>query len=250
MTSTWDFDTTNDAFLGGLLTITQPRTGYRAGVDPVLLAASIPAKSGQSLLDLGCGVGTAMLCVHARTPGLTLTGVELQPNYAALAAHNITQNTATGTVHNADITALPLSTRFDHVIANPPYFDRHSGTPSANPARDTAFAHDTPLATWIKIAAKRTAPKGTLTVIQRADRLPDILRALPPFMGSILTLPITGRAGREADRIILRARHSGRAPFRLLPALHLHDGATHDTDRPDYTPQINEILRNGAPLAL
>ena len=61
MTSISDSDLTRDAFLGGRLYLWQPRTGYRAGVDPVLLAASVPARRGESVLDLGCGVGTAAL---------------------------------------------------------------------------------------------------------------------------------------------------------------------------------------------
>ncbi|MFO7806744.1 MAG: methyltransferase, partial [Paracoccaceae bacterium] len=68
---------TQDAFLGGQLYLWQPRRGgYRAGVDPVLLAASVPAQAGETVLELGCGVGAAMLCLHARVKGLQLTGVE------------------------------------------------------------------------------------------------------------------------------------------------------------------------------
>ena len=49
-----------DDFLGGLVKIAQPLKGYRGGVDPVLLAASIPAKAGETVLELGvwgrCGL--------------------------------------------------------------------------------------------------------------------------------------------------------------------------------------------------
>ena len=59
---------------------TQPSHTMAPGV-----AASVPARAGQSVLDLGCGVGAVALCLGARVPGLTLTGVERQPDYAALA---------------------------------------------------------------------------------------------------------------------------------------------------------------------
>ncbi|MBL4813725.1 MAG: methyltransferase, partial [Rhodobacteraceae bacterium] len=39
---------TRDAFLGGDLQIFQPQNGYRAGTDPVLLAAAVDARPGQS----------------------------------------------------------------------------------------------------------------------------------------------------------------------------------------------------------
>ena len=69
-------DLTRDKFLDGQLTILQPRYGYRAGVDPVFLAASVPAKPGQNVLELGCGAGVASLCLARRVSGLSLFGVE------------------------------------------------------------------------------------------------------------------------------------------------------------------------------
>ncbi len=52
----------SDQFLGGALEILQPKAGYRAGVDPVLLAASVPAVAAVSILELGCGAGVASVC--------------------------------------------------------------------------------------------------------------------------------------------------------------------------------------------
>ena len=116
-----DEDLSYDAFLGGKLHLWQPAQGYRAGVDPVFLAASVNAIPGQSVLDLGCGVGTAALCLGARVPDLLLQGVERQAFYADLAGRNGLETEC------ADLLAMPLDLRqrqFDHVIANPPYFDR------------------------------------------------------------------------------------------------------------------------------
>ena len=93
--STKDSGTTRDAFLGGKLRLRQPRRGYRAGIDPVLLAASVPARPGQSVLDLGCGAGAAALCLAARVGGLRLAGLERQADYAELARANAAEMTAT-----------------------------------------------------------------------------------------------------------------------------------------------------------
>ena len=244
---------TTDAFLGGQLQIAQPRRGYRAGVDPVLLAASVAAKPGQSVLELGCGVGVAALCLGRRVPGLTLTGVELQPDYAALARHNAGVNGLPLHVITADLRALPADLRqqrFDHVIMNPPYFDRDTGTAAADPGRDTALGGPTPLADWLDIGARRLAPQGFLTIIQRIERLPEVLIALQGRLGSIVMRPIAGRANRAPGLFILRARQEGRAAFRLLPTLVMHIGADHLADKDSYTPQVAEILRNGAELPM
>jgi tRNA1(Val) A37 N6-methylase TrmN6 len=246
-------DITTDAFLGGLLRISQPRHGYRAGVDPVLLAASVAAKPGQSVLELGCGVGTAVLCLGRRVPGLTLTGVEVQPDYADLARANAQANDLPLQVITADLRALPADLRqrrFDHVIMNPPYFDRQTGTRASDPGRDTALGGATDLADWLDIGARRVGPKGYLTVIQRIERLPEVLAALQGRLGSILVRPIAGRANRPPGLFILQARQEGRAPFRLLPATIMHMGIVHDGDKDSYTSQIAQVLRNGAALPM
>lgn len=238
-------ETTSDAFLGGKVTALQPARGYRAGVDAVLLAACTPAKPAERVLELGCGVGVASLCLAARVPDLDTTGVELQPEYAALAAQNGVN------VVTADLRSLPAdirNTQYHHVIANPPYFDRGTGSSAPNAGRDVAMGGDTPLAAWLDVAAKRLAPKGYFTMILRIERLPEVLTHLR--LGSVMVRPIAARVGQEPHLFLLQARHSGRAPFRLLAPLIMHDGTMHDVDRENYTPQVTGILRDGDFLPL
>lgn len=235
---------THDAFLGGQLHLWQPKTGYRAGVDPVLLAASVPAKPGQSVLDLGCGVGAAALCLGARVPDLTLLGVERQSDYAALAGQNGLE------VVLADVSELPTEIRqmsFDHVICNPPYFDRTAGHSAQDAGREVARGEETTVAEWIDAAARRLKPKGYLHVIHRVEKLPALLAAAD-HLGSIEVLPLAARAGRAADRVILRARKEGRAPFQLHAPLILHEGPEHVRDGEDYAAPVAAVLRDGAAL--
>lgn len=222
-------------------------TGTRAGVDPVLLAATIPAVAGQRVLELGCGVGAAILCLGARVQGLELTGVEREVIYAALAERN---GAGVLDVVTADITRLPLALRqrqFDHVLANPPYWRREASIAAGDPVREAALGEQTPLALWIQIGAKRLAPKGLLHIIHRAERLPDILTALPHDMGGTEVLPIAAREGRTAERVVVRARKSGRADFRLHAPLILHRGDSH-VDGDQYTKPVRDALRTGAAL--
>ena len=236
---------TKDAFLGGRLHLWQPAQGYRAGVDPVLLAASVPAKSGESVLDLGCGAGAAALCLGARVPGLVLIGVERQAEYATLARRNGLS------VFEADLAHLPpevKAQRFDHVLANPPYFDRAASTAASNQGREGALGQDTPLATWIEVAAKRLAPGGYLHLIHRAERLPELLALTQDVLGSLEVLPLYPRPGKTASLIILRARKGGRAAFKLHPPIILHDGPRHRRDGEGYSAEIEAVLRDAAPL--
>jgi tRNA1(Val) A37 N6-methylase TrmN6 len=241
-------DLSCDAFLGGRVQLWQPLSGYRAGVDPVLLAASVPAKSGETVLDLGCGVGAAALCLGERVPGLTLTGVEVQPEYADLARRN---GQGRLEVFTCDLTDMPLDLRqrqFDHVIANPPYFKASARRAARDAGREVALGEDTPLGEWVRVAAKRLVPKGLAHFIHRAERLPDLLTAMHETLGSIEVLPLSPRVGRAAELVIVRARKSGRAAFRLHAPLVLHEGPRHARDGDSYVPLIRNVLRCGDAL--
>jgi len=246
-------DLSHDAFLGGRLHLYQPRTGYRAGVDPVLLAASVEARPGQTVLELGCGVGAAILCLGARVPGLRLTGLEVQAEYAALAQRNAEENDIDLEVVTGDLAAMPAEIaqrRFDHVIANPPYFDRSAGKAAHDPGRETALGEVTPLAAWLQAASRRTAPGGYVHIIHRIERLPDLLTHAAAHLGSLQVLPLTPRNGRAATRVLMCGRKGGRGAFRLHAPWVLHAGDSHDGDRENYTEHTARILRHGAALPI
>jgi tRNA1(Val) A37 N6-methylase TrmN6 len=243
---------TTDAFLGGRLAVRQPRAGYRAGVDPVLLAAAVPARAGEAVLELGCGAGVASLCLGRRVAGLSLAGIDVQADYAALARENADANGIAFEVVEGDLARMPAVLRarsFDHVIANPPYFRREAGTPARDAGRETAFGEATPLAAWIDAGMRRLRPGGCFTLIQRAERVPDLLAAFAGRHAALTILPIAPRVGRAATLVILAALKGGRAPFRLLPPLILHEGAAHLRDGEDYAPAVRAVLRDAAPLA-
>lgn len=241
-----------DAFLGGQLKIWQPKQGYRAGVDPVLLAASVPVSAGQAVLDLGCGVGVAGLCVAARCPGVAVTGLELQADYAALAARNAAENAADFSVVTGDLTAMPAELRqmqFDHVIANPPYFDRDASSRATDAGREVAMGQGVALAEWVRVAAKRTRAQGYVTFVHRAERLGDLLAAFDAAgLGSVQILPIVPRKGRAAQLVLVRGRKGGRAALRLQDGLRMHKGARHVADTASYRAEIERVLRGGAGL--
>ncbi|KPU84326.1 methyltransferase [Marinosulfonomonas sp. PRT-SC04] len=246
-------DLTYDLFLGGALTILQPKTGYRAGVDPVLMAATVPAISGESVLELGCGAGVASLCLASRVPGLTLSGVELQADYIDLARRNADSNGIEMDLHQADLSHLPvalLQQNFDHVIANPPYYLRSNGRAATDAGRELALGEVTPLAEWIDVATRRLKPRGHLTIIQDAERLPALMAALDGRLGAVKLLPLAPRIGRPAHLVILHARKGARAAAQLLAPIVMHEGAAHDFDRDSYTDQIRAVLRSGANLAM
>lgn len=237
---------TRDAYIGGRVTAWQPKDGYRAGTDPVFLAAACPARPRDSVLELGCGAGVASLCLLARVPELDVVGVERQESYADLARQNGLH------VVTADLTALPAEVKarsFDHVIANPPYFQPSDGSAARDAGREAAMREETPLEAWIEVALARLKPKGWLTMIQRADRLPECLCLLRHGFGAVSVMPLQSRFGQPAKRVLIRARKAVRTPFILLPPFLIHEADAHRGGVDDFTEPARAILRDGAALA-
>lgn len=245
-----DAGLSEDLLLGGKIRLQQPRHGQRASADAVMLAAAVPARSGQTVLELGCGSGVAMLCLGARIAGVRIDGVELLPDLAALAQRNIERNGLAGRLaaRAGDICARRISNltanSYDHVFANPPYFDaaRHRVPADAARAAARIGAGATDTLAWIQAMLRFAKHGGRLTLIQRAERLPELLAALAGKAGGITIRPLHSRAGQPAKRLILHAVKGGRAPLVLAPGLVLHEADGR------YRPEIDAVLREGAAL--
>ena len=243
---------TRDLFLGGRVVLWQPARGYRAGVDPVLLAASVKAVAGQRVLDLGCGAGAAALCLGARVAGLGLHGLELQGDYAALARRNAAESGIALTVHEGDVGRMPgalRALRFDHVMMNPPYFDRGQGTGSPAPGRELALGGAAGVVVWVEAATRRLVPGGWLWLVQRIARLPEVLGALDARLGAVTVQPLAARDGRAPELFLLRARKGDKSLFRMLFPIVLHAGESHVQGVKDFHPEIAAVLGDGAALA-
>ncbi|PPD28252.1 MAG: methyltransferase [Hyphomicrobium sp.] len=250
-------DLTDDAFLGGALRILQPKAGYRAGVDALLLAAAVSQRGERSLrvLDIGAGVGTVGLSVARRIGATEVTLVEAESRLSVLAARNIARNglsdrvramTADITGTAAELQALGLASDcFDHVVANPPFHFEGRGTPAPVPIK--AAAHAMPeeaLDLWVRVMARYVAPGGLATMIHKADALGLIMAAFQGRFGAISILPIHPRRGEAAIRVLVTGTKGSRAPLSLREGFVLHD-AGHD-----FTPKAAGILRHGDGLDL
>jgi tRNA1(Val) A37 N6-methylase TrmN6 len=246
---------TEDAVLGGRLRLRQPRRGHRVGHDAILLAASCPAGAGETVVDLGAGVGAAGLALAARVPGTTVVLVEVDAALAALAGENAQRNALAARVRTVTLDVGAPARAFaaaglgaesvTRVLMNPPFNDPARQRTSPDPRRRLAHAAPRPaLATWVKTAARLLRPRGTLSLIWRADGIDQVLAALAPAFGAIAVLPVHGKPAEPAIRILVRAVKASHAPLVLLPGLILNDGAGRAT------PEAEAVLREGAILSM
>jgi tRNA1(Val) A37 N6-methylase TrmN6 len=239
-----------DSLLGGRVRLRQPVDGARASIDPVFLAAAVPVEPGELVLDIGCGTGAAMLCVAAREPQCRVVGLERQRELVRIAGDNVILNgmATRVSVMVGDLLNPPpriSAGAFDHVMANPPYLERGHGVESANPARAEAMIEGAAeLGDWVRFALTMVRPKGTITMVHRADRIDAVLGQIAGRAGEVVVFPLWPGAGRPATRILVRARKQVAAPARLAVGLLLHE-----TDG-RFSDAAEAVLRGGEGLVL
>lgn len=274
---------TRDALLGGQVTLRQHAAGYRVAMDPVLLAASVPAATGHAVLDVGTGVGAAMLCLAWRVPGIKITGVEVQSELVHLAVENIADNglgerleVMVGDLQRPPPRLVPRS--FDHVMANPPYFEAGRVRASGKDEKATANIEGAGgLGAWVEYCLSMVRPGGTITMTHRTDRLAELLALLDDKTGDLVVFPLwphdpfATEGGREGDRdgardtkdaannpadgadaeppvtakrVIVQATAGAKGPLRLSAGLVLHKA------NGNHTRAANSVLRHGNALML
>jgi len=237
---------TPDRLLGGRVIYLQPREGFRAAIDPVLLAAAIPARPGERVLEGGTGAGAALLCLAARVPGIGGLGIDRDPALLRRARANAAANGWPNLLFAAgDVTASPVGGSFDHAFANPPYHDA-GGTSSPSPAREAAKrAVPGQLAAWVDALSRPLRHRGTLTLILPPRLLEAALLAMRHGkVPAACVFPIWPRQGQPARLVLIQGRKHGRSPLVLAPGLVLH------TAMGAFRPEADSILRDGGALRL
>lgn len=226
----------------------QAKNGFRTSMDSVMLAAACPIKSGQMLLDMGCGVASAGLCVLFRVKDVSLIGVDIQEDHVALAIENAALNSMSDNAEFicSDVRFFKHEKGFHHIVCNPPYLETGAHLRSPHDAKATAMGHEGDLKTkdWVVNAARLLKPEGTLTMVHEAGKVDRILQAMEGRFGAIEIIPLWPKPEKVAKRVIIRAVKGRKSPLTLHSGLILHDQGG------QYTVEAEEILREAKGLRL
>lgn len=241
-------EVTLDDFMGGAIRLHQPKDGYRVSMDTVMLAATIPAKAGEIVLEGGVGTGGAALCLARRLDGVLVHGIDIQPEMVARAHQNIQFNSLADnvTVEEGCVTNLTgPEARYDHVMINPPYLAR--GKAIRPPETNKGLAHMESGATlkdWIKFCVYHAKNRGTITIVFRADRMDEVIAHLYRRVGDLKILPLWPRDGVPAKRVIIQGRKGVHGAVTMLPGLTLHG------EHERYADEARRVLWDGEALKL
>jgi tRNA1(Val) A37 N6-methylase TrmN6 len=243
-------ETTTDAVLGGRLILGQPARGHRAGTDAILVAAAVPAKTGELVADFGAGVGTAGLAVLVRVPDARALLIEIDAHIAELAEGNVIANDfdsrarvlALDVAQAGMAATAALAGSVDHVVSNPPFNSAAGRVPPDAATERARVAPEGQLEDWMRAAARVLKTGGSLTLIHRPDALDEILAALARRFGGVTLRFVHSDAGAPARRVLVQARKDSRAPLRVLPPLVLNNAGG------GFTPEAEALHRDLAAI--
>ncbi|MDO5477048.1 MAG: tRNA1(Val) (adenine(37)-N6)-methyltransferase [Eubacteriales bacterium] len=250
------------------LRILQDPARFCFGMDAVLLSAYVQMKKARRGLDLGTGNGIIPILLSDRTDCAHLTGLEIQPASADLAARSVALNGLTdrisivqGDLREADHFYGAAS--FDLITCNPPYRKAGSGkinerqghsgknsrmgdayiTPESSTEAESydprAIARHEILCTFedvARVAARLLRPGGHFYLVHRPLRLAEIMTQLcaaglePKRMR--LVYPHVDEA---PNMVLLDCVRGGASELRVEPPLIVYDQAG------NYTPDLLEI---------
>lgn len=248
-------NTSNGTLLEGKILYKQFQQGYRTALEPILLAACIPAKQGQTIIEGGCGAGAGLMCLTYRIPLITGIGLEHHPEMVRLANENFQLN------HMANLKAIQVTLpklpkrpfnflpkgqeHVDHVFANPPWHSYNS-CPSPNIEKDLAKRLPKGLLNeWIYALSRPLRQGGTLTLALASTLYAEASAIMHHYkFGSITLFPLWPKLNRPARIILLQGRMGSTGGSHVAPGLVLHDMDG------KFTHETNRILRQGKKLTL
>ena len=231
---------TLDKFLGDKVLLKQSKEGLRATSDSVLLAALVPAKKGETVLDVGAGNAVIGCCINARVP-CAITAIEIQNSLCDLIKENALKNNCEIALFQHDIFATkdPLKAHlFHHIVTNPPFYENSKNT-RQNLEQRKAYVADFDLKKWLEYCLKHLKAKGSFSMIHRPEMLAQILPILTKKLGNIEIFPIVSKEGESANRILIRGYLNKKGPLTLHSPLIMH------TNGGKRTELAEKILRRG-----
>lgn len=241
----FDGERVDDLQCGGLLLI-QKKTGFRFGIDAVLLADFADVGKGARVIDLGTGTGVIPVLLAGKTRAREICGIEIQHDVAGMAQRTVRLNGLESRVgiicgDLKDAPSLYGPSSFNVVLSNPPYMNRGAGL--VNPDDSRAIARHEIKCTLedvVAAGARLLAPGGQFALVHRPSRLVDIVWLMrkyvvePKYVRFVHPSPY-----RKPNLVLIKGCKGGNPELKMMAPLYVYD------EEGKYTREIDEIYGKG-----
>lgn len=210
----------------------------KVGTDSILLGCLTSIESGARILDVGTGTGVIALILAQRSErwANSITGLDIDPGCAALAASNFAKSTWS---HRMDSVCLPIQQYgsagqpYDLIVCNPPFF---AGSLPSDAQRSRSRSVTSLSPTELASAANALLSEaGRLSFIVPAESS-NPFRAACQSQGLFLQRVVTihAQAGSEARREVLEFVRNSNAKRTV-------ESMTIEYDHHNYTPEFHRL---------
>ena len=231
----------DDLQLNGLMLI-QKQSGFRFGVDAVLLSDFANVKKKHRVLDLCTGTGIVPFLVYGKYSPKEVWGVEIQEDMVEMANRSSQLNKTDDIVKFkcADLKDKKLVNelgRFDVVTVNPPYKLNNAGI--LNPNDKLAIARHEILYNLedVIVSARRLlADNGRMFIVHRPERLADIFGLMRKYNIEPKRVKMIHPNAKKAPNIVLvEGQRDGGAFLKWDEPLYVYD------ENGNYSKEIDKI---------
>lgn len=167
------------------LKIIQNKDGFCFGIDSILISDfAKDMRKGSTVLDLGTGTGIISILLSKKQENLKIYGIEIQNDVAEMASRSVRLNNLQERVSIINDNLKNLENHFkpnsiDVIVTNPPYKKNNTGLKNDD-YRNLVSRHEIEctLEDIISISKKLLKDKGEIYMINRAERLVDIVSCM------------------------------------------------------------------------
>lgn len=212
------------------ISLIQKKDGLTFGTDAYLLASFLRPQKNARAVELGTGTGIISLLCAARDRFAKIWALEVQEDFATLAARNVLLNRMEHRVFVRcadlrDFYPSEIGGEVDVVFANPPYMRTDSGKRNQSDGKYIA-RHEVcgDIGDFCVAAARLLKYGGRFYCVFRPDRLSELMRALRKNSLEPKTMVfVHADAESEPSMVLISATKGGAPSLRILPPLMLHD---------------------------
>lgn len=213
-----------DEFEG--LKVIQKIDGPHFSLDAILLARFAKAKKGESVVDLGAGIGIVSLIIASETETEKVMGIEIQSELADIARRNVKLNSLEEKIEifTEDLKLIHEKFQagyFDLVVSNPPYRLVGSGRINPNPLKAIS-RHEIKcsLDDILKTTNYLLKNKGRAVYVYRPDRTVDIISGCRHYSLEPKRIQfVYPGIDSEANLVLIEAVKNGKKESKILSPL-------------------------------